>query len=105
MGQEETIYSALEDDNFDVLVGFKRRDDRCQRRHIPRTKDVDGRDIKDNAPMGGGSAFEPDLLAGLAVVHLDPPRGRMGRVLSGGIKIAKPSEAHRSDEGIEDTLV
>jgi len=50
--QEETVDGAVEDDDLYVFVRFECRDDLVQLRHGLRAKDIQGRVVKRNAPVG-----------------------------------------------------
>src|SRR5689334_899603 len=69
MAEEEPLDRAVEDDDFDVLVGLQGRDHGLQRPHVRRAEDGQGLDIEGDAPIGRGTALETDLLVELAIIH------------------------------------
>src|SRR5437667_1032270 len=56
MSQKKTFNGAVKNHDFDVLVRFQRCDDFVELRNSFRAKDVEGRVIKRDAPIRGGSS-------------------------------------------------
>src|SRR5712691_3926640 len=63
VSHEEPLDRAVEDDHFEVLVGFQRRDDFVELRNGFRAEDVEGRMIERDAPVRGRSSRQHDALA------------------------------------------
>src|SRR6266403_1310835 len=61
MSQEEPLHRAVEDDDFDVLVSFQRRDDFVELRNGFRAEDVEGRVIERHAPIRGRVSRQKNL--------------------------------------------
>lgn len=56
MSQKEPLHRTVKDDDFDVLIRFQRCDDFVELRNSFRATDVEGRMIKRDAPIRGGSS-------------------------------------------------
>src|SRR6266568_9501514 len=69
MCQKEPLHRAVKDDHFDVLVSFERCDDLIQLRNGLRTKDIQGRVVKRNPPVGWRTSFETNLSGICHVAH------------------------------------
>ena len=70
MSQKEPFNGAVENHDFDVLVGFQRCDDFIELSNSFRAKDVEGRVIERHAPIRGRSSRQKNLFSRGRVTHL-----------------------------------
>ena len=85
MRQKETLDGAVKYNNLYLIIGFERRDNLIQLWNGFRTKDIQGRMVKCNPPVGWRASFEtnlPDVCASLMFVSGDLDYGLGARFLA-----------------------